>query len=355
MNAGRVHVSRFMFHAGIAYMARKIGIDLGTANVLVYVKGRGIVLSEPSVVAVSTKDNRVKAVGADALAMLGREPERIEVVRPMRNGVIAYYDITEAMLLYFIKKASSPFSMSKPEVMISIPAGVTTVEMRAVKEAAISAGARYAYLIREPLAAAIGANIPVAQPSGNLIIDIGGGTTEVAVISLNDIVVSTSVRVGGNKFDEAVAAYIKRRYNMVVGERTAESVKIEVGSALLLDKPLTMHVRGRDQVSGLPRTIEVGSNEVTEAIQEPLEAVVNATRTVLSETPPELSSDIIDKGMVMTGGGSMLRRINELLTEVTGVPCYVADQPANCVAIGTGLALENLAILKDSLSGDEMN
>ena len=200
---------------------RKIGIDLGTANVLVYVKGRGIVLSEPSVVALSTKDNRVKAVGADALAMLGREPESIEVVRPMRNGVIADYDITEAMLRYFIKKASSPFSMSKPEVMICIPAGVTTVEMRAVKEAAISAGARYAYLIREPLAAAIGANIPVAQPSGNLIIDIGGGTTEVAVISLNDIVVSTSVRVGGNRFDEAIAAYIKRKYNMLIGERTA--------------------------------------------------------------------------------------------------------------------------------------
>ena len=334
---------------------RKIGIDLGTANVLVYVKGRGIVLSEPSVVALSTKDNRVKAVGADALAMLGREPESIEVVRPMRNGVIADYDITEAMLRYFIKKASSPFSMSKPEVMICIPAGVTTVEMRAVKEAAISAGARYAYLIREPLAAAIGANIPVAQPSGNLIIDIGGGTTEVAVISLNDIVVSTSVRVGGNRFDEAIAAYIKRKYNMLIGERTAESVKIEIGAALPLARPLTMQVRGRDQVAGLPRTIEINSNEITEAIQEPLEAVVNATRMVLSETPPELSSDIIDKGMIMTGGGSMLRRINELLTEVTSVPCYIADQPANCVAIGTGLALEHIDILRDSLSGDELN
>ena len=334
---------------------RKIGIDLGTANVLVYVKCRGIVLSEPSVVALSTRDNRVKAVGADALAMLGREPESIEVVRPMRNGVIADYDITEAMLRYFIKKASSPLGLSKPEVMICIPAGVTTVEMRAVKEAAISAGARYAYLIREPLAAAIGANIPVAQPSGNLIIDIGGGTTEVAVISLNDIVVSTSVRVGGNKFDEAIASYVKRKYNVLIGERTAESVKIEIGSALPLDRPLTMQVRGRDQVAGLPRTIEINSNEITEAIQEPLEAVVNATRMVLSETPPELSSDIIDKGMIMTGGGSMLRRINELLTEVTSVPCYVADQPANCVAIGTGLALEHIDILRDSLSGDELN
>jgi rod shape-determining protein MreB len=334
-------------------MSRKIGIDLGTANVLVYVKGKGIVLSEPSVVALSTKDNRVKAVGADALAMLGREPESIEVVRPMRNGVIADYDITEAMLKHFIGKAATRFS--KPEVMICIPAGVTTVEMRAVRDAALNAGARYAYLIREPLAAAIGANIPVAQPSGNLIIDIGGGTTEVAVISLNDIVVSTSVRVGGNKFDEAIANYVKRKYNVLIGERTAESVKIEIGSALPLERPLTMQVRGRDQVAGLPRTIEINSNEITEAIQEPLEAVVNATRMVLAETPPELSSDIIDKGMVMTGGGSMLRRINELLTEVTGVPCYVADQPANCVAIGTGLALEYIDILRDSLSGEELN
>jgi len=335
-------------------LARKIGIDLGTANVLVYVKGKGIVLSEPSVVALSTKDGRVRQVGADALAMLGREPESIEVIRPMRNGVIADYVVTEAMLRHFIRRANKG-SVTKPEVMICIPAGVTSVEMRAVRDAALQAGAKKAYLIREPLAAAIGANIPVAQPSGNLIIDIGGGTTEVAVVSLNDIVVSTSVRVGGNKFDEAIASHIKRRYNMVVGERTAESVKIEVGSALVLERALTMQVRGRDQVSGLPRTIEVGSGEITDAIQEPLEAIINAVRAVLVDTPPELASDIIDKGMVMTGGGSMLRRINELLTEVTGVPCYVADQPANCVAIGTGLALENLEILRDSLSGDDIH
>lgn len=335
-------------------MARKIGIDLGTANVLVYVKGKGIVLSEPSVVALSTKDGRVRQVGSEALAMLGREPESIEVIRPMRNGVIADYVVTEAMLRHFIRRANRG-SFTKPEVMICIPAGVTSVEMRAVRDAALQAGAKRAYLIREPLAAAIGANIPVAQPSGSLVIDIGGGTTEVAVVSLNDIVVSNSVRVGGNKFDEAIASFIKRRYNMVIGERTAESIKIEVGSALILETPLTMQVRGRDQVSGLPRTIEVGSNEITDAIQEPLEAIINAVRAVLVETPPELASDIIDKGMVMTGGGSMLRRINELLTEVTGVPCYVADQPANCVAIGTGIALENLAILKDSLSGDDVH
>ena len=336
-------------------MARKIGIDLGTANVLVYVKGRGIVLSEPSVVALSKRDSRVKAVGAEALAMLGREPESIEVVRPMRNGVIADYVVTEAMLKYFIGRANGRFRLSKPEVMICIPAGVTSVEMRAVRDAALEAGARRAWLIREPLAAAIGANIPVAQPSGNLIIDIGGGTTEVAVISLNDIVVSTSVLVGGNKFDEAIAAYVKRKYNVLIGERTAESIKIEIGSALPLERPLTTQVRGRDQVAGLPRIIEIDSNEITEAIQEPLEAIINAVRAVLIETPPELSSDIIDKGMVMTGGGSMLRRINELLTDVTGVPCYVADQPASCVAIGTGLALENLDILRDSLSGDDLN
>jgi rod shape-determining protein MreB len=335
-------------------MTRRIGIDLGTANVLVYVKGKGIVIAEPSVVALSTRDNRIKAVGTEALAMLGREPESIEVVRPMRSGVIADYIVTEAMLKYFIGRASGRFRASKPEVMICIPAGVTSVEMRAVRDAAIEAGARRAWLIREPLAAAIGANIPVQLPSGNLVIDIGGGTTEVAVISLNDIVVSTSVRVGGNKFDEAIATFVKRKYNVAIGERTAESVKIEIGSALPMESPLTLQVRGRDQVAGLPRTIEVDSNEITEAIQDPLEAIVNAVRAVLAETPPELSSDIIDKGMVMTGGGAMLRRVNELLTEVTGVPCYVADQPAHCVAIGTGLALENLDALRDSLIGDDI-
>ncbi|MFZ9857190.1 MAG: rod shape-determining protein [Roseiflexaceae bacterium] len=336
-------------------MARKIGIDLGTANVLVYVRNRGVVMSEPSVVAISTKDNRIKAVGSDALAMLGREPESIEVVRPMRNGVIADYDITEAMLKHYIGKVVGRFSLSKPDVMISIPAGITSVEMRAVREAALSAGARRAYLIREPLAAAIGANIPIAKPSGNMIIDIGGGTTEVAVISLNDIVTWSSVRVGGNRFDDAIMQYIKRKYSLLIGERMAESVKIEIGSAVAMNRPLQMQVRGRDQVAGLPKTIEVNSTEITEAIQEPLEQVVNAVRRVLAETPPALAEDLIDKGMVMTGGGSMLRGINDLLTEFTGVPCYVTDQPANCVAIGTGMALEYLEVLHDSLSGDELN
>jgi rod shape-determining protein MreB len=330
-------------------MAKSIGIDLGTANVLVFVKGRGIVINEPSVVAISTKDGRVKAVGASAYEMLGRTPENIEVVRPMRDGVIADYVVTQEMLKYFIARASGRFQVSKPEVMICIPAGVTGVETRAVRDAALSAGARKAYLIREPLAAAIGARVPVADPSGNLVIDIGGGTTEVAVISLNGIVVSNSIRVGGNRFDEAIAAYIKRKYNLMIGERTAEEVKMAIGSAMPMEEELAMEVRGRDQVAGLPRTVTVRSSEVTEAITEPLESIIGAVRAVLEVTPPELSSDIVDKGMILTGGGALLRHLNDLLTEVTGVPCIVADDPMSCVAIGTGLALEHLDVLRDSL------
>lgn len=330
-------------------MARRIGIDLGTANVLVFVEGRGIVINEPSVVAISTKDGRVKAVGASAYDMLGRTPENIEVVRPMRDGVIADYVVTQAMLRYFIERASGRFALAKPEVMICIPAGITSVETRAVRDAALSAGARKAYLIREPLAAAIGARVPVADPSGNLVIDIGGGTTEVAVISLNGIVVSNSIRVGGNKFDEAIAAYIKRKYNLIVGERTAEEVKITIGSAMPMEQELSMEVRGRDQVAGLPRMVTVRSGEITEAVTEPLESIIGAVRAVLEVTPPELSSDIVDKGMILTGGGALLRHLNELLTEVTGVPCIVAEDPLSCVAFGTGLALEHLDILRDSL------
>ncbi len=331
-------------------LGKRLGIDLGTATILVYVKGQGIVLNEPSVVAVSTRDGRVKAVGVEAYEMLGRTPDTIEIVKPMKDGVIADYVVTEAMLRYFIRKAAGRFSLVKPEVMISCPAGVTSVEMRAVKEAALNAGARVAYLIREPMAAAIGANIPIAEPSGNMIIDIGGGTTEVAVIALNGIVVSNSVRVGGNKIDEAIAAHIKRKYNLVVGERMAEQIKIEIGSALPLENELRMEIRGRDQVTGLPRAIEIGTNEVCEAISEPLEQIVLAVRAVLEQTPPELASDIIDKGMVMTGGGSLLRHINDLLAQVTGVPCYVADNPITCVAVGTGLALEHLDLIKESLA-----
>lgn len=334
--------------------ARRIGIDLGTCNVLVYVVGKGIVLNEPSVVAILTKRGRILGVGQKALDMVGRTPDIIEVIRPMRNGVIADYVITEAMLRYFIDRTSGWLRFLKPEVMVTIPAGATTVEMRAVRDAALQAGARTVHLIREPLAAAIGANIPIAQPSGNMIVNIGGGTTEVAVISLNGIVVCNSLRVAGNRLDEAIAAYVKRKYNLLIGERTAEEIKIQIGSALVLDPPLKMAVRGRDQVSGLPRTVELSSTEVTEAITEPLQQIIEAIRAVLVETPPELASDIIDRGIVMAGGTSQLRQLDRLLTQATGVPCYVADHPLQCTAIGTGLALQNLDLLRDSLSDAEV-
>jgi rod shape-determining protein MreB len=334
---------------------RAIGIDLGTANCLVFVRGKGIVLNEPSVVAISTKDGRVKAVGRSAYDMLGRTPDTVEVVRPLQNGVISDYLVTEAMLKAFIARSTGRFSMFKPKVMICIPAGVTSVEQRAVRDAAMQAGAQAAYLIGEPLAAAIGARVPVDSPTGSMVIDIGGGTTEVAVIALNGIVVSNSIRVGGDKLDQAIASYIKRKYNLLIGDRTAEELKLHLGSALPLEPEdeLTMEVRGRDQVAGLPRTIEVRTNEVVEAISEPLEQIVGAVRHVLERTPPELASDIIDRGMVMTGGGALLRHIDELMTQVTGIPCFVADNPLACVAIGTGMALENLEVLKDALEGGD--
>lgn len=334
--------------------SRSIGIDLGTANVLVFVKGKGIVLNEPSVVAISTKDGRVKAVGKAAYDMLGRTPDSVEVVRPLQNGVISDYLVTEAMLKAFIARAVGRFSMFKPKVMICIPAGVTSVERRAVRDAAMQAGAQEVYLIGEPLAAAIGARIPVDSPTGSMVVDIGGGTTEIAVICLNGIVEKSSIRVGGDKFDQAIVSYIKRKYNLLIGDRTAEELKMRIGSALPLDpaEELTMEVRGRDQVAGLPRTIEVRTNEVVEAITEPLEQIVGAVRKVLERTPPELASDIIDRGMVMTGGGALVKHIDELLTQVTGIPCFVADNPLACVAMGTGMALENLEVLRDSLSDD---
>ena len=324
----------------------KIGIDLGTANVLVYVKGKGIVIREPSVVAVS-EDYMIVAVGEEAREMIGRTPGNISAIRPMKDGVIADYVITEAMLRYFIKKAGRSFS--KPDVMICVPSGVTSVEKRAVRDAALKAGAREAYLIEEPLAAAIGANVPISGPAGNMIIDIGGGTSEIAVISLGGIVVCRSLRVGGNRFDEAIASYIRRKYNLMVGERTAEEVKIAIGTALPLERELHMEVRGRDLIAGLPRTIPLTSSEVMEALEQPLQQIVASVRQVLEETPPELSSDIIDKGMVMTGGGSLLRNIDRLLTQVTGVPCHVAENALNCVALGTGLALEHFDFFRKSL------
>jgi rod shape-determining protein MreB len=328
-----------------------IGIDLGTANVLVHVEGKGIVIQEPSVVAVDD-DGRIRAVGEDAREMIGRTPGNIHAIRPMKDGVIADYVITEAMLRFFINKATSgrmKLRLSGPNVMISVPAGVTSVEKRAVKDAALKAGAREAYLIEEPLAAAIGANVPISGPSGNMVIDIGGGTSEVAVIALGGIVVSTSLRVGGNRFDESIASYIRKKYNLMIGERTAEEVKITIGTALPLERELSMEVRGRDLIAGLPRTIPITSSEVMEAIELPLQQLVAAVRHVLEQTPPELSSDIIDKGMVMSGGGALLRNIDKLLTQVTGVPCHVAENALDCVALGTGEALKHYDFFKKSL------
>jgi rod shape-determining protein MreB len=326
----------------------KIGIDLGTANILVYVKGKGVVLNEPSVVAISDDDNRLVAVGEEAREMIGRTPGNVRAIRPMRDGVIADYLITEAMLKYVINKVAR-VRLFKPDVMISVPSGVTSVEKRAVRDAALKAGAKEAYLIEEPLAAAIGANVPISGPSGNMVIDIGGGTSEIAVIALGGIVVADSVRVGGNRFDEAIANYIRRKYNLMIGDRTAEEVKIQIGSALPLDEPLTMEVKGRDMIAGLPRTIPITSTEITEAIEQPIQQIVTAVRNVLERTPPELSSDIIDKGMVMSGGGSLLRNLDTLLTQVTGIPCHVAENALNSVAVGTGLALEHFGTFRKSL------
>jgi rod shape-determining protein MreB len=334
--------------------AKRLGVDLGTANVLVWVKGRGIVINEPAVVALAVRDNTVVAVGEEARSMIGRTPSSISVIRPMRDGVIADYLITEAMLRYFITKTVGRFNLIKPEVMICIPAGVTSVEQRAVRDAAEQAGARRpAHLIPEPLAAAIGARIPVGSPSGNMIVDIGGGRTEAAVISMYGIVVSESVRVAGDRMDDAIAAYIKRRHNLIVGDRTAEDVKSAIGSALPLEEDLTMEVRGRDQISGLPKTVVVSSQEVTQAVQDCLASIVQTVRSVLEHTPPELASDVIDRGIVLTGGGSLLRHLDLLLTQETGVPCQAAENPMDCVAIGAGAALEHLEVIKRSLPTEE--
>jgi len=330
-------------------LVTQIGIDLGTVNVLVFVRGKGIVLREPSVVAISANDNRIVAVGEEARQMLGRTPDTIEVMRPMLGGVIADYVVTEAMLRYFISKVCGRFRLLRPEVMISVPVGVTSVESRAVRDAAVQAGSRAAYLVPEPLAAALGADMPIHTPTGNMIVNIGGGVSEAAVLAVNGIVVWNSVRVGGIKFDESIAAYIRRKYNLLIGDQTAEETKIQIGSALPLDEELQMEVRGRDQVSGLPKTITITSGEVTEALVEPLAAVAAAARAVLEKTPPELAADIIDRGIVMTGGGSLLRNIARFLTGETGVPCHVAEDPLACVAKGAGKALEQYHVLKRSL------
>ena len=327
---------------------KQIGIDLGTVNVIVHVRGKGIVLNEPSVVAISLVDNRILAVGNEARVMLGRTPETIEVARPMRDGVIADYVVTEAMLRYFISKVCSRFER-RPEVMISVPVGVTSVESRAVRDAAIQAGARIAHLIPEPLAAALGADMPIGTPSGNMIVNIGGGVSEAAVISMFGIVVSSSIRVAGNTLDEAIATYIRRKYNVLVGEHTSEQIKITIGSALPLDEPLTMEVRGRDQVAGLPRTITVTSSEVTDAMAEPLGSIASTVKSVLEKTLPELVSDIIDRGMLMVGGGALLRNMDRFLTQQTGIPCHLAEDPMLCTALGAGQSLQYLPLLRRSL------
>lgn len=333
---------------------RIVGIDLGTANVLVYVKGKGVVLNEPAVVALAANDSKIVAVGAAARDMTGRTPGHINVVRPLKDGVIADYLITEAMLRHFISKVCGRWRMVKPEVMICVPAGVTSVELRAVKEAAEQAGAKKpVHLIPEPLAAAIGARLPLASPGGNLIVDIGGGTTEAAVISMYGLVVSRSVRVAGNRIDEAIAAFVKRKFGLIIGERTAEAIKIEIGSVLPLEEERKMEVRGRDQVSGLPKTITVTSAGVSQAIAEPVSQIVAAVKAVLEQTPPELSSDVIDRGIMLTGGGALLRNLDRLLAQETGVACHVAEDPLSCVAIGAGLALENLDLLKGSLQEED--
>ena len=333
---------------------KRIGIDLGTANVLVFEHGKGIVIDEPSVVAITERDNTVVAVGDDARAMIGRHPGSIQVIRPMRDGVIADYLITEAMLRYFIGRVIGRFNLVRPEVMICVPVGVTGVEQRAVRDAAEAAGARRpAQLIPEPLAAAIGAEIPVGSPRGHMIIDIGGGRTEAAVISMFGIVASESVRVAGDRLDDAIVQYVKRRHNLVIGERTAEEVKIAIGSALPDEHDLSTDVRGRDQITGLPRTVTVRASEVTQAIQEQLAAIVQTARRVLERTPPELASDVIDRGIVLTGGGALLRHLDDLLMHETGVPVHIAEEPLRCVAKGAGAALDYTEVISRAMPTEE--
>jgi rod shape-determining protein MreB and related proteins len=333
----------------MSIFSKKIGIDLGTANTLVFIPGKGIVLNEPSAVAVSLIDNKIIAIGADAKNMIGKTPDSIVVYSPMRDGVIADYKVTEAMLRYFINKAMGKFNIFKPDVMISVPAGVTSTERRAVIEAAIKAGAKNAYVVKEPILAAVGAGIPIHQPQGHMIVDIGGGTTDVAVISLGGIVSCTSVKCAGNKIDQAIADYIKKTFNLAIGDRTAEQVKIKIGSALPLEEELKATIKGRDFIQGLPRTAQISSNEIVRAIDNELKQIVKAIKTVLQETPPELASDIIDNGIIMTGGTSQLRHLPDLIYRKTGVKAILADEALFCVARGTGITLNHLDVYKKAI------
>ncbi|MCE2391512.1 MAG: rod shape-determining protein [Proteobacteria bacterium] len=324
-----------------------LAIDLGTANTLVYAKGRGIVSSEPSVVAVDTRKHRVRAVGKEAKSMLGRTPGTIRAVRPLRDGVIADFEIAEAMLRYFIQRAHNRSTLLRPRIVIAVPSGITEVEKRAVRESALSASAREVYLLEEPMAAAIGAGLPITEPSGNMIVDIGGGTTEVAIISLAGIVYAASVRVGGDMMDEAIANYIKRKYNLLIGERTAERVKIEIGTAWPVDEVQTMPVKGRDLVAGVPKTLEINTEDIREALSEPINAIVEATRVALERTPPELAADIAERGLVLPGGGAMLRHLDVLLREETDLPIMLAEDPFTAVVMGCGRCLDEISLLRD--------
>ncbi len=329
---------------------KNIAIDLGTANTLVWVAGDGIVANEPTVVAIQADSNKVIAVGEDAKKMLGRTPEALIASRPMRDGVIADYQVTEAMLRYFIGKVLGRFQLFKPNVMVCVPAGCTQVERRAALDATLAAGAGHAYLIDEPLAAAIGAGIPVSAPSGHMIVDMGGGSTEAAVISLGGVVVHKSVRVAGTKIDEAIATYLKKKHNLIIGDQTSEEIKLKIGSAIPLVKEEKLEISGRDLVFGLPRSVVVTSSEITEAIKGTLLQLIGAVKAVLEDTPPELASDIIDKGIVMSGGTALLRNFDKLMTQETGVPAHVADEPLLCVVRGTGLVLENIELWRRSIS-----
>jgi rod shape-determining protein MreB len=332
-----------------ALFSSDLAIDLGTATTLVYMKGRGIVLCEPSVVAVhrgNRNTNRVLAVGKDAKEMLGRTPGNIVAIRPLKDGVISDFEVTEAMLSHFIRKVHNRKMFVRPRIIIAVPFGITQVEKRAVKESAVSAGAREVYLVEEPIAAAIGAGLPITEPSGNMIVDIGGGTTEVAIISLAGIVYSTSIRVAGDKMDEAIIQHLKRKYNLLIGERTAESIKISIGSAYPGEEDRTMYVKGRDLVAGVPKTLEISSEEIRKALADPINAIVEAVRMTLERTPPELSADIIDKGIVLAGGGALLENMDVLLREETGLPVIVAEDPISCVALGSGKILDELDLLK---------
>lgn len=327
-------------------MARKIGIDLGTTNTVVFMPGKGIVINEPSVVAVSVLDNTILSVGNAAKEMIGRTPDSIDIRRPLVDGAVADYRITAAMLRYFIRRASGPFTFFKPEVLVSVPAGITSAEKRAVIESALTAGARRVFLVKEPVLAAIGAKVPINSPVGNLVLNIGGGTTELAVISLGGIVSAQSLRVGGNKFDAAIVEYAKKKHGLAIGDRTAELLKINIGSALRGAAEDSINIRGRDLTTGLPKTVSITSNEITEALAEHLREILQMVKAVLEMTPPELCSDIMDRGIVVTGGGALLRNIADLITKVTGVPARIADDPLFCVARGSGIVLENLETYK---------